>query len=124
MNIVWIADRLPPVGALPALRITKDPTPMISPKAVAVAGLSALAVLGVTGSNANANPFFDNAGSLTIWSADTPGANISSPAQQGTAANPLVTNTTPVFSGTYTGAINFILPNGTDTVGSFLQTAG
>jgi PEP-CTERM motif len=96
---------------------------MNSIKQTALASLLGLAALGGA-SNANAAPITGSF-ALSIWSAATPGATISSPTQQGTATNPLATIANRVYQGIYTGAINFDDPaGGSDTILGFLQTAG
>jgi len=97
---------------------------MTSLKKITLAGFCALAALGTTISDAHAAPITGSF-ALSIWSADTPNSTSSSSTQQGTATNPLASLKNLVYTGTYTGPINFNDPaGGSDTIFGFLQTAG
>ncbi len=77
------------------------------------------AVAGAGAGAAQASPLSGSFG-VNIWGADTPGSNIGSANQAGTATNPVATGGNLIASGTYVGSINFNDPTGgTDTVGGF-----
>jgi hypothetical protein len=105
---------------------------MTSLKTITLAGFCALAAFGAA-PNANANPI-SGTFALTIWSADTTnGGNGNDKntctstaclALQNGTANNLLAQTSSVYSGSYTGAINFSETTGVDTIATFLATAG
>lgn len=105
-------------------RPATTPTPRLDRTGtVRTFAFAAVAAFGMLASAAHATPI-SGTFSLQVWSADTNGNNANSTLQKGTKTNPLAAGT-PVYTGSYTGAINFQDPlGGNDTVGGFLATAG
>jgi len=86
---------------------------------VALGLLGFVAFAGV----ANAGPLGVTGASVTIWSYVNAGGAISDPCEQALATNPCAVAGNQVYSGSYTGAIDFTNP-GTNDIASFLNTAG
>jgi hypothetical protein len=86
-------------------------------KTALVAG--GLMLVAFTG-GAAANPLTGSF-AVKVWSANTPGATSSSTSQQGLASNPLAGGA-KVYTGTYTGAINFN-DSAVNTVAGFFASA-
>ena len=83
----------------------------------------AVAGLGLAGSvgAANASPF-STAFGVTVWNFNCPNCNIGDASQQALPGNPGKTGPNNVYSGTYTGAMNF--NPGTNTIGAFFASGG
>jgi len=81
--------------------------------------LGALAIAGT----ANAGPIGVTNANVTIWHYTNAGGLITDPCEQALATNPCAVGGNQVYSGLYTGLINFTNP-GANTIVSFLNTAG
>ena len=95
-------------------------------RSVVVRGLWAgVAFLALTGAAtvAQANPITGTF-NVSIYQAATGSNNINAASQQANSSNPLITPSDLVGSGTYTGAINFILNSGSDTITAFFASGG
>jgi hypothetical protein len=85
----------------------------------------ALGLLGVVAfaGMANAGPIGVTNANVTIWHYDNGGGAIGDPCEQALATNPCAVAGNQVYSGLYTGQINFTNP-AANTIASFLNTAG
>jgi hypothetical protein len=72
---------------------------------------------------ANAGPIGVSNSSVTIWHYVNAGGNINDPCEQALATNPCAVGSNQVYSGLYSGLINFTNP-AANTIVSFLNTAG
>jgi hypothetical protein len=86
---------------------------------------AALGFLGVVAfaGTANAGPIGVTNANVTIWHYVNAGGNISDPCEQALATNPCAIGSNQVYSGLYSGLINFTNP-AANTIVSFLNTAG
>ena len=86
---------------------------------------AALGLLGVVAfaGMANATPLGVTNANVTIWNYFNAGGNIGDPCEQALATNPCAVAGNQVYSGLYTGLLNFTNP-GTNNIVSFLNTAG
>jgi len=92
----------------------------------AAAGLAFIGMLATAGV-ANATPLGVTGATVTIWNYQNPNAgNIGAACEQALASNPCAVAANHVYTGTYTGPIDFTLDTsvGTPTIADFLNTAG
>ena len=87
--------------------------------AAAVGLLGAVAFAGT----ANAGPIGVSNANVTIWHYTNAGGNIGDPCEQALATNPCAVAGNQVYSGLYSGLINFTNP-AANTIVDFLNTAG
>lgn len=87
--------------------------------AAAVGLLGAVAFAGT----ANAGPIGVTNANVTIWHYVNGGGNITDPCEQALASNPCAVASNQVYSGLYSGLINFTNP-AANTIVDFLNTAG
>jgi hypothetical protein len=93
-------------------------------RTAALASALALGISGIVGT-ANAAPFACSSCSLTIWNQQTSTNGASTDArEQALPTNPIATAPNHVYTGTYTGPINFVDNAGSTTIAGFLATAG
>lgn len=87
-------------------------------KSLLLSGVAATALLG--GSMAYATPVF----TVTVWSAQTPGASIGDPSQQALPTNPIATSANLAATFTFTGLPNWYVGSGTPNTFSNFVGAG